>query len=413
MGSKKGRILILCVDRDNDLGKKTGISGPVIGREENLKAATKLILADPEEADANSIFAAIKKYDELKKEFEVIEIATITGYDKGGFRSDKELNEQLDLLEEKIKPEAFILVTDGGEDDQVLPLLQSRKKILSKEMVIVKQAQQVESVYYTIKEALKDPYLARIFFGVPGIILVFYALTLYFNMEAFFLQGIAFILGAYFLLKGFGIEAIVQEFYRNSVPSISLQRTSFIPYIASIFLLIFAAITLASNMPSGIAPMETYLSAVQGIYFFVTLSAICMIIGKIADALHFRLALKIRKYLLYAISVIIFWFILDAGTLVLLGNATVDFFWLAIAISLSIIFVSFKSLEIIDFRTKASELLIGLPVYTKNGIWLGTVKKIDKRANTIQYTKGENDTEAKTAKKGEFLLKRGKVLLSS
>ncbi|MCX6802127.1 MAG: DUF373 family protein [Candidatus Diapherotrites archaeon] len=410
--AKKECVLILCVDRDNDLGKKTGITGPVIGREENLKAATKLILADPEESDANSIFAAIKKYDSLRKEFQNLEIATITGYDKGGFRSDKELNEQLDFLEGKVKPEAFILVTDGGEDDQVLPLLQSRKKILSKEMVIVKQAQQVESVYYTIKEALKDPYLARIFFGIPGMILLLYALTLYLNVENFFLQGVAFIVGFYFLIKGFGIEARLHDFYESAVPSISLQRMSFIPYVAGIFVLIFAIITLISSLPTSIAPIETYLGAVQGIYFFLTLSAICMVIGKIADAMHFRLAVKLRKYFIYAISIVILWFLLDAGTLVLLGKATVDFFWLAIVVSLAVIFVSIKGLEIFDFRTRVSELLVGLPVYTKNGLWLGTVRKIDKRANTIAYLKGETEADSKTAKKGDFLLKHGRVLLT-
>ncbi|MFH1234209.1 MAG: DUF373 family protein [Candidatus Diapherotrites archaeon] len=410
--AKKECVLILCVDRDNDLGKKTGITGPVIGREENLKAATKLILADPEEADANSIFAAIKKFDDLRKEFQNLEVATITGYDKGGFRSDKELNEQLDFLEAKVKPEAFILVTDGGEDDQVLPLLQSRKKILSKEMVIVKQAQQVESVYYTIKEALKDPYLARIFFGIPGMILLLYALTLYLNVEDFFLQGVAFIVGFYFLIKGFGIEALLHELYRGAMPSISLQRMSFIPYVAGVFVFIFAAITLISSLPAGIAPVETYLGAVQGIYFFLTLSAICMVIGKIADAMHFRLAVKLRKYFIYAISIVILWFLLDAGTLVLLGKATVDFFWLAIAVSLAVIFVSIKGLEVFDFRTKVSELLVGLPVYTKNGLWLGTVRKIDKRANTISYLTGEKESDSQTAKKGGFLLRHGRVLLT-
>ena len=58
-------LLVICVDRDNDLGKKAGVKGPVIGREKNLEAASKLALADPTESDANSIFAAVKKYDEV------------------------------------------------------------------------------------------------------------------------------------------------------------------------------------------------------------------------------------------------------------------------------------------------------------------------------------------------------------
>ena len=60
------KVLVVCVDRDNDLGRKTTVQGPVIGRENNLKAASKLALADPSEADANCMFAAVRKFDELK-----------------------------------------------------------------------------------------------------------------------------------------------------------------------------------------------------------------------------------------------------------------------------------------------------------------------------------------------------------
>ena len=61
------KVLVICVDRDDDLGKKAKIKGPVIGREKNIEAGTALILADPGEADANTIFEAVKIFDELKK----------------------------------------------------------------------------------------------------------------------------------------------------------------------------------------------------------------------------------------------------------------------------------------------------------------------------------------------------------
>jgi len=52
--------LILCVDRDDDLGVRTRTKTPVLGRKENLDAAVNLALRDPEEADANAIFEAIR-----------------------------------------------------------------------------------------------------------------------------------------------------------------------------------------------------------------------------------------------------------------------------------------------------------------------------------------------------------------
>jgi len=58
-------LLVIAIDRDNDLGRKTGIRSPVLGREPNVKAALELGLADPEESDTNTMFAAIKTYDQL------------------------------------------------------------------------------------------------------------------------------------------------------------------------------------------------------------------------------------------------------------------------------------------------------------------------------------------------------------
>jgi len=54
------RLLVICVDRDDDVGEKTGIQTPVVGRNACIEAAQRLALEDPEDADINSIFAAIK-----------------------------------------------------------------------------------------------------------------------------------------------------------------------------------------------------------------------------------------------------------------------------------------------------------------------------------------------------------------
>ena len=55
------RTLVLTVDRDNDLGLKTSIRGPVVGRRNVLTAALKLGIADPEESDTNAILGPFLK----------------------------------------------------------------------------------------------------------------------------------------------------------------------------------------------------------------------------------------------------------------------------------------------------------------------------------------------------------------
>lgn len=90
------RILVLCVDRDNDLGVKAQIKTPIIGNEDNMKAAIALALSDPEEPDANAIFEAVKIYRRLQQERkpnEFFEIASITGSELGGIGADRKMVE--------------------------------------------------------------------------------------------------------------------------------------------------------------------------------------------------------------------------------------------------------------------------------------------------------------------------------
>ena len=145
------RILVLAVDIDNDLYTKTKITGPVVGRKDNLSAAAKLALADPQDTDANAMFEAVKRYDELKAKGYSVAIATITGAEKEGYVADSELARQMERLLDKFKADACLLVTDGASDNRVIPLLKSRIKVNSVDIIRMKQAEQFENTYFTLQ----------------------------------------------------------------------------------------------------------------------------------------------------------------------------------------------------------------------------------------------------------------------
>ncbi len=409
MAKNPERLLVVCVDRDDDLGRKTGLQGPVIGEEKNLDAATKLALADPEESDANCIFAAVKKFQEIKKSHPNSEIATLTGHGKQGFESDKEINRQLDKVLESIGgTDGFVLVTDGAEDDQVIPLLQSRAKIFSKETVIVKQAQIVESTYYTIKEALKDPFLARIVFGIPGIVLL-----LFFALGTLSLQIVSLVFGTYLILKGFGIEEKLLSFARNLTTSISVQRTSFPFYIGSIFIFVFGLVNAYNSFAETqlADPLIDALAIARTTYLFLVLSAIAFILGKSIDAVHLKRAFELRRYFLSGVSVMLVWFILDAATLVFLRQADLNLFLFIVLASFAILLIAFKLSEIMDVREKITKLLVGMPVYDSVGTWVGKVENIDKRKNTILYSDVKTKKEVEINRK-KIQIMAGRIILS-
>ncbi|MFH1240324.1 MAG: DUF373 family protein [Candidatus Diapherotrites archaeon] len=405
--AEQKRVLVMCIDRDDDLGRKTTIQGPVIGREKNLNAATALALQDPTEADANTMFATVKKYDELKKIYTDIEIATITGHGKIGFQADKKINEQLDFVFEQFPADSIVLITDGMEDDQVIPILQGRAKIISKENVIIKQAQAVESTYYTIKEVLKDPDIARIVFGIPGLVLL-----LYVALGSFSLQIISFILGAYLLLKGFGIEERILRAFKYITQTVSIHRISFPFYIGGVIILSFGVITSYNTYISNTATdlILQIASSLQPIYAFATLSVLTMILGRCIDVINIKKAYRLRKYFMMSISALMIWLIFDSATLVVLRQADLNWFLFTIAISFAVLLVSYRVSAIIDVRKKITKLLIGLPVYNEEGIWVGKVSEINKKTDSVTYQDIRDKTE-KSAKRKQFLLRDGRILI--
>ena len=212
------KALVLAIDRDDDFGKKANVPGPVIGRDACIDAALKLSLADPEDSDANVVYAAVKLHDELKEsgEFDEVEVALITGHPKVGVKSDVELARQLEEVLEKFPADGVITVTDGAEDEQIFPIITSKVPIISSHRVVVKQSEGIETTYYILyrymREILSDPEVAKVALGIPGMILLFYGIAKLIGVwypesvkiiSATITGAILLIIGAYFFTKGF------------------------------------------------------------------------------------------------------------------------------------------------------------------------------------------------------------------
>lgn len=207
---ERDHILILCVDRDNDIGEKTRIETPILGREANLNAATTLALTDPEEADANAMFATVKLYDQLqsKDRQTIYHIATIAGSPLGGIEADRRLASELESVLRTHPSSQVILVTDGFSDESIVPIIQSRISITSIYRVIIKHSERIEESWALFfkysKMLVNDPHYSRFFLGVPGIMLMILGILLVLNQLENAGMALTFILGAALLVKGFG-----------------------------------------------------------------------------------------------------------------------------------------------------------------------------------------------------------------
>jgi len=225
MSEEKKRILILCVDRDNDIGVKTGTPTPIIGREKNLEAASKLALSDPEESDANAMFGGVHAYDSLVKESmgEECQIATIVGSEFGEIKADKQLRDQLLNVLKQFPADNVIFVTDGFSDDAVIPIVQSHVSILSVRRVVVKHSARLEESWVIlsryIAKLVEDSYYSRWILGAPGVLLIALALLWYVAPNQVGIVLLTFI-GILLVIKGFSVDKKVEEWIFPSPPNL-------------------------------------------------------------------------------------------------------------------------------------------------------------------------------------------------
>ncbi|PVX26411.1 MAG: hypothetical protein CW691_01550 [Candidatus Bathyarchaeum sp.] len=236
--AKAERILILCVDRDDDIGMKAGINTPVLGRKENVNAAASLALRDPEEADANAMFEAVRIYDNLKKSAkgEEYEVATIAGSDLEGVEADRQLVSELTEVLQEFKATDVILVTDGYTDEMVLPLIESRVPVTSVRRIVIQHSKSIEETAAIFSRYMKvlveNPKYSRMILGLPGILLVVLgALAFIEDGLKYAIPALGVIIGAFLVLRGFMLDKTADNFVKwireYSPPPFTVQIAGF------------------------------------------------------------------------------------------------------------------------------------------------------------------------------------------
>lgn len=374
------RILVVSVDRDDDLGQKAKINGPIIGKQRNIEAAKRLLMVDPTESDANAIFEAVRVLDELGKDG--LDVVTLTGHTSRGYKADKKILLQLDEVLRKYKKlDGIYLVTDGADDDEVIPILQSRVKIISKKTMIVKQAVELEKSYYVLKQVLRDPHFARIVFGLPGVIL----LTIAFLQELG-ARLIVLTVGLYLLLKGFGLEDPIINAFRNFRETTSIERASFPLYVGS-FLTILLSVWAGFEKVKGlvdISPIQVGASFIGGFINLFIVGVILFFIGRIGDMGYRRELQQIRKYLLSIITVIALWFVITRAVNLVFGLIQLDEFlaWVIVAFIFTVVGVSVVR-RIYTDRYVSPKLKKKQEVYDTEGKFIGEISEVNNKNRSV------------------------------
>jgi putative membrane protein len=246
------KILVLCIDRDDDIGSKGGIVTPIVGRDACINAGTRLALEDPEDADSNAIFGAVKTYEELVSKGYAVEVAVVAGKFNRGVEADEKISLEVKSILEKYQADGAVIVSDGEDDETILPVIQSRVPVISVRRVIIRHSRSVEYSYAVLGRYLRmlvyDSQYSKFFLGVPGILLAAGALAVIFDAAKWITAILLAILGGAFIVRAFDIDKAISSFGR-------LTPTSFIKIFSIIggVLIILAAIANGiSSIPPGI-----------------------------------------------------------------------------------------------------------------------------------------------------------------
>ncbi len=245
-------IIVLCIDRDDDIGSKAGINTPVIGRDPCINAGIRLAIEDPEDSDANAIFAAIKTYEDLLNRGYNVEVALVAGRYNRGVEGDEKIGSEIKYIINRLKADASVIVSDGEDDETLVPVIQSLIPIISVQRIVIRHSRSVEYSYAIFAKYIKmlvyDPRYSKFFLGVPGALLVASGISTIFGLTREAIALVLSILGCAFIIRAFDIDKAISALGKPT-------PTSFIKIfslVSGLLIIVVSIVNGLSHIPEGI-----------------------------------------------------------------------------------------------------------------------------------------------------------------
>jgi putative membrane protein len=256
--------LVLCVDRANDLPRTAGVAPPVVGWEAVRSLVTEVGLADPEDSGVNCMLEALRVTRALRDDHEEAVVAVVSGGGESVVGADRSVAAQVDELVAAHDPDSAVVVVDSVEDERLVPVIESRLHVDSVDRVVVRQARDIESTYYLLKQFLGDEELRSTVLVPLGVaLLLFPALLFRVSARAAF-AGMASLLGAALLYKGLALDALVADLPDRARRALYSGRVSVVTYVVAGGLAVVGAsvgvlATSATAAGSAVVPATRFL----------------------------------------------------------------------------------------------------------------------------------------------------------
>lgn len=352
-------LLILCVDLDDDLGRKTGITTPVIGRQAVEGAALALAIEDPTDSDGNVMFQGLQLYEKTLPD--PVEIAVVTGSARGDMAAGRKIGEEIEeVLNRMFSGEKVrtVVVTDGAQDESIMPIIRSRVEISGVHRVVVRQAEGLESAYYTVKQFISDPETRGTLLLPLGILLLIYPMSIIFENVAggsSILGMGATVMGVYVIYKGLGLRDSIRQAVENAKRDLYTGRIVLVAYVVSAIIIVIGGLEGFYLMEETRMGSEININVMNKVGAFVFggvqwfgSAGIIWSLGHITDEyLNGRMKIRYLNAPIYVVSIV---GVLYAASGYVIGAVTLEFLAMVLVAGTILGFSSTLIFSIIETR---------------------------------------------------------------
>jgi len=215
--------LVVCLTRG-----ELGVTPPVVGRTAVEQLVTTAGVDDPEDSRVNCILEGVRVARDLEGS------ATVAVVARSEQVGERDIARQLDELLADRDPDSAVVVVDSADDERHLPVIESRLPVAAVDRVVVRQARDIESTYYLLKQFLADEQLRQTVLVPVGLALIAVpALLAVFESLRATLGAIAAVFGLLVLYKGLRVGALLTELSDELNDALYGGRVSVVTYVVA------------------------------------------------------------------------------------------------------------------------------------------------------------------------------------
>jgi putative membrane protein len=277
--------LVVSVDRGGGIYRDSGVETPVVGHEAVSDLVTEIGVTDPEDSEVNCLLEALRVTRDVAAEGEETTVAAVTGGGESGVSADRAIARAIDDLVADYGPDSVIVVLDSAEDERAVPIIESRARVDSIDRVVVRQAHDLESTYYLLKQFLGDEELRGTVLVPIGLaLLTFPIIGMFAGTETAF-ATITAVIGGFLLYKGLGIDEQVEDIPAQARDAFYSGRVSIVTYVVGAGLALVGVFAGALGVSSG--PTERAIVSVMAFVYhsvpWLALAALAGSTGRLFD----------------------------------------------------------------------------------------------------------------------------------